>query len=103
MCQIDCAYQTARNQQIALQKQAARSTQGRLPPSPESHALSALVGFHMVLRQKPFLLWQEAPAKAMAMVFPASVSTCIPLSLPTPIFAVLLQSIMVSPVRFTLF
>lgn len=52
----------------------------------------------MALRQKPPLLWQEAPAKAMAMVFPASVSSCIALSI--SIFAGLLQNMMVSPVCF---
>lgn len=87
----------------ALQKGTARSTLARLPPSPETHTQSALVGFHMALRQKPPLLWQEAPAKAMATVFPASGSCCIAVSISTPIFAVLLQSMMVSPICFTLF
>lgn len=87
----------------ALQKGTARSTLARLPPSPESHAQSAPAGFHTALRQKPPPLWQEAPAKAMAMVFPASVSSCIALSISTPIFAVSLQSMMVSPICFTLF
>lgn len=100
-----CAYQTARNQQMTLlSKKGLQEALWHTSLHPlESHAQSALVGFHMALRQKPPLLWQEAPAKAMATVFPASVSNCIALSISTPIFAVLLQSMMVSPICFTLF
>lgn len=48
---------------LLYKKGTARSTLAHLPASPESHA-QCPSRFHMALKEKPPLLWQEDPAKA---------------------------------------